>query len=163
MSIISQKKAERIALDFVEQYHESSTIESAFLENNVWVITARIGLINQQMRKIFVDGLSGQILSYANSKLDQEDFGINQAKVSFAIEKALLGIGGPAYESVVQKLYENHRCRLFDCYEHPEYLHSVLKEIFGDNYKAIAKSIKSHLKDVSEQKPITDFLSVISK
>ena len=160
---IGQKKAERIALDFLEQYHDASTIESSALENDVWIITARIGLISQQLRKITIDGKSGQILGYSDSKLDLNDHGINQAKVALAIEQALLGIGVPAYEMVVQKLYEDYRCRIFDCYDKPEHLSRIIKEMFGDNYKPITESIRTNLRDISEKNVIKDFLSVISK
>ena len=161
--LISQKKAEKIAQDFLDQYHDTSTIEYAFLENEIWVITAKIGLVNQQVRKILIDAQSGRILSYTDKKLEMDDYGIKQAQVAFAVEKALLKIGAPAYEKVVQKLYEDYRCRLFDCFEYPEYLHNVIKEIFGDNYKAITDAVKVNLKDISGQKPVEDFLNVISK
>lgn len=160
---ISQKKAEKIALDFLEQYHDASTIESSSLENEVWVVTAKIGQINQQLRKITIDEKSGQILGYSDSRLDLNDDGVNQAKVALAIEKALLGIGAPAYERVVQKLYEDYRCRIFDCYDKPEYLSRIIKEMFGDNYKPIAELIRANLGDISEQNVIRNFLSVISK
>lgn len=160
---ISQKKAEEIALDFLEQYHDASTIESSFLENDVWIVTARIGLISQQLRKITIDDKSGQILGYSDSRLDLNGHGINQAKVALAIEKALLGIGAPAYERVIQKLYEDYHCQIFDCYDKPEYLSRIIKEMFGDNYKPIAESIRANLVDISEQNVIKDFLSVISK
>jgi hypothetical protein len=160
---ISQKKAEKIALDFLEQYHDASTIESSTLEDEIWVVTAKIGLISQQLRKITIDGRSGQILGYSDSRLDINDYGINQVKVALAIEKALLGIGAPAYEMVVQKLYEDYRCRIFDCYDKPEYLSRIIKDMFGDNYRPIAESIRDNLGDISEQNVIKDFLSVISK
>lgn len=163
MPTISQKRAEGIAVGFLEQYHPTNTIESAVMEDNVWIITARIGLVDQQIRKITIDGNSGQILSYADRKLVADNHIAKQAQVTSAVEKALVKIGFPVYENVVQKLYENHRCHLHDCYEHPEYLHEVIKEIFGSSYKDLVEAIKTQLEENAEQKTVMNFLTVISK
>jgi len=160
---INQKKAEGIAVGFLEQYHPTNTIESVVMEGGVWIITAKIGLVDQQIRKIIIDGSNGRILSYADRKLVTDNYAIKQAQVTSAVEKALVGIGFPVYENVVQRLYENHRCQLYDCYEHPEYLHEVIKEMFGDNHKDLVESIKTQLKENVEQKEIRDFLTAISK
>jgi hypothetical protein len=163
VSSINQKKAEKIALGFLEQYHDTSTIESIFLENGVWVVIAKIGLMTPQIRQVLIDENSGRILSYIDKSTVNGNHAIRQAKVASAVEKALLRIGPPAHEKVVQKLYEDYRCHLFDCYEKPEYLNKVIKEVFGDNYMVIVDSIKDHLREPSEQKTFLDFLTVISK
>lgn len=160
---INQKKAEKIAIEFLEQYHDTSTIESIFLENGVWIVTAKIGLMTPQIRQVLIDENSGRILSYVDRTAVNGNYAIKQARVASAVEKALLRIGPPAHEKVVQKLYEDYQCHLFDCYEKPEYLNKVIKEIFGDNYTSIVESIKTNLKDVDEQKTFGDFLKVISK
>lgn len=163
MSSINQKKAEKIALEFLEQYHDTSTIESIFLENGVWIVTAKIGLVTPQIRQVLIDEHSGRILSYVDKTPINGNHAITQAKVASAIEKTLLRIGSPVHEKVIQKLYEDYHCHLFDCYEKPEYLNKVIKEIFGDNYMAVVESIKTDLKETSEQKSFLDFLTVISK
>jgi len=43
-----------------------------------------------------------------------------KALVAFVIENALLRIGKAALDKVSNSLYEEHRCYLGDCYEHPE-------------------------------------------
>ena len=163
MPIISQKRAEGIAVGFLDQYHPANTIESVVMEDDIWIITARIGLVDQQIRKITIDGNSGQILSYADKKLVANNHIVKQAQVTHAIEKALVKIGFPVYENVVQKLYENYHCHLHDCYEHPEYLHEVIKEIFGSSYKDLVESIKTQLEENAEHETVADFLTVISK
>ncbi|HEY8109251.1 MAG TPA: hypothetical protein VIG05_00080 [Candidatus Nitrosotenuis sp.] len=163
MLSINQKKAEKIAIGFLEQYHDTSTIESIFLENGVWVVTAKIGLMTPQVRQVLIDENSGRILSYVDKTAVNGNSIMKQAKVASAVEKALLRIGPPAHEKVVQKLYDDYHCHLFDCYEKPEYLNKVIKEIFGDNYIVIVESIKDQLKETTEQKTFMDFLTIISK
>lgn len=163
MSLINQKKAEKIAIDFLEQYHDTCTIKSAFLENEVWVVGVKIGLAASTSRQVMIDANSGRILGYTDKEMPEDTFAIKRAKAASAIEKALLGIGQPTYEKVVQKLYTDYQCDLFDCYENPEYLNKVIKEIFGENYIAIVESIKDNLKKATEQINFTDFLKVISK
>lgn len=110
-----------------------------------------------------IDANSGRILSYTDKVMPEDMFAIKRTKVALAIEKALLGIDQQTYEKVVQKLYTDYQCDLFDCYENPEYLNKVIKEIFGENYIAIVKSVKDNLKKATEQINFTDFLKVISK
>ncbi len=68
----NQKKVKEIALDFLEQYHDASTIESAHMENGVWIVLAQVGQIIPQMKKISIDAQSGQILSYTDRKLPSD-------------------------------------------------------------------------------------------
>jgi hypothetical protein len=116
-----------------------------------------------QVRQVLIDENSGRILSYVDKTAVNGNSIMKQAKVASAVEKALLRIGPPAHEKVVQKLYADYHCHLFDCYEKPEYLNKVIKEIFGDNYIVIVESIKDQLKETTEQKTFMDFLTIISK
>jgi hypothetical protein len=163
MPYVDRKRAEKIAENFLQQYHSTITIESAFLEDGIWLVTTKIGLINKQIRRILIDENSGKILSYTDKEITNKDHIIKKSLISLSIENALCKIGDPTYEKVIQKLYEDYHCYLPDCYEYPEYLNKVLKEIFGSNYKAIVDAIKINLKDLAEQKPITEFLTAISK
>ncbi|HEV2192889.1 MAG TPA: hypothetical protein VGR54_04630 [Nitrosopumilaceae archaeon] len=163
MPYIDRKRAEKIAGNFLQQYHSTVTIESAFLENEIWIVAAKIGLVNKQIRRISIDANSGQILSYTDREITNKNQIIKKSIISLSIEKALRRIGDPTYEKVIQKLYGDHHCYLPDCYEYPEYLNKVLKELFGSNYKDIVEAIKANLKDVAEQKSVTDFLTAISE
>ncbi len=86
-----------------------------------------------------------------------------KALVAFVIERALLKIGKTALDQVSNTLYEEHRCHLGDCYEHPEYLAKALKDLFGKSNTVIVESIKKELIDFVEHKPIEKFLKVISE
>ena len=94
---------------------------------------------------------------YAN----QEQIG--KALVTLAAQKALVDIGKPAYDKVVEMLYSKYHCYLPDCYEHPEYLSKVLKALFGRAGDVIAESIRTQLEDFMYKKPIANFLEIICR
>lgn len=79
------------------------------------------------------------------------------------IEKALLDVGKETYGKVILELYKRYQSYLPDCYEHPEYLSEILKELYGKAHHAIIKSINEQLGEFSYHKPIARFLEVINK
>src|SRR5712692_154227 len=83
---------------------------------------------------------------------------VRKGLVSVAIEKALLDIGNGPYDKVVDELYKRYHCYLTDCYDHPEYLLQILKELFGKSYKVIVYSIQNILNEFSGQEQIARFL-----
>lgn len=86
-----------------------------------------------------------------------------RALVVLAIEKTLLEVGRTTYDEVLGKLNENYGCYLSDCYDHPEYLSNVLKELYGQSSLAIIKSIQKYLAQTSTQDDITKFIIKISE
>lgn len=88
---------------------------------------------------------------------------IKKALVSLAIEETLLEISIETLEEVSKRVFENYHCYIPDCYEHPEYLNNVLKDIFGNSYNVIVDSIKKHLGEFALQKPIEEFLVKIGR
>ncbi len=84
-----------------------------------------------------------------------------KALVTLAIEKTLLDIGKPVYEKVADSLYKKYHCYIPDCFEKPEYLKAVLKELYGESYNEIVNSIEQELKEVIENKKIEKFLQVL--
>lgn len=88
---------------------------------------------------------------------------LNKALAILAVENTLLEIGNPAYEYVVDMLNKEYHCGLTDCYEHPEYLTSVLKKLYGDSAKDIVKSIKKQLNEFSHKKLIARFVEEINQ
>ena len=88
---------------------------------------------------------------------------IKRAAVAFAIEKALLDMGTATLEKVGEKLHSKYQAYFFDCYEHPEYLNYILKDLYGKCHLTIVESIRKHLGELASQKPIEEFLIKISE
>ncbi len=87
----------------------------------------------------------------------------NKTIVGSAIKQALLEIGKLSHDKVVEDLYREYQCNLADCFEHPKYLNKILKDIFGMAHTVVVEKIKEQLGEISYQKPIEQFLVVISK
>ena len=86
---------------------------------------------------------------------------IMKALVALAIEKTLLDIGKPVYEKVANTLYEKYHCYIPYCYEKPEYLKAVLKDLYGASYNEIVKSIEQHLGEFTHNKEVKEFLQAL--
>ena len=83
--------------------------------------------------------------------------------VSLSIEKTLLEIGKPEYEKVVNKLREDHKCSLPDCFDNPEYLKRVLCDLFGKSYDCILECIKENLAKFKSEELVQKFLTVMTR
>ncbi len=88
---------------------------------------------------------------------------VRQGLVSMVLEKTLLDIDSSTYCKVKDELKQRYRCQLTDCYAHPEYLISILKDMYGDSYKHIIKSINKQLEEFSYQKPIEKFIESLDQ
>ena len=85
-----------------------------------------------------------------------------KALVVLAIEKSLLEVGKPTYEEVLGKSAKEYHCYLPDCFENPEYLSTVLKELYGQSSLAIIESIKKFLAEMNAYEDIANFVIKIS-
>jgi hypothetical protein len=86
-----------------------------------------------------------------------------KALTTIVIGKTLLEIGTPVYDKVMHRLYEKYHCYIPDCFEKPEYLKEVLKELYGESHKAIVYSIEQELKEFTHDKKTENFLQIIVK
>jgi hypothetical protein len=86
---------------------------------------------------------------------------VRKGLVSVVLEKALFDIGAGAYYKVIDELKKRYQCYLPDCYEHPEYLSVILKDLYGNSYRGIIKSISQELEEFSYQKPIAKFIDIL--
>jgi hypothetical protein len=84
-----------------------------------------------------------------------------KAIVVLAIEHTLLKISTDTLGKVETKLQNEYRCSLSDCYDHPEYLSSVLKDLFGATHTKVVQDVNSYLEEFTYQKPIANFLEKI--
>ena len=83
------------------------------------------------------------------------------ALVTLSIERALLDVGKPTYDKVLEILNTEYHCYLPDCYDHPEYLDEILKKFYGNSGNVIVESIARQLEEFNYHKPIKKFLEVI--
>ncbi len=87
---------------------------------------------------------------------------VKKALVGLAIEKSLIEFGTPVLERVLHELETKYHCYIFDCYEHPDYLQQVLKDLFGSAHNKIIESIRKNLEEFSYQESVQNFLYNIS-
>ena len=88
---------------------------------------------------------------------------VKKALVSLVIETTLLEIGREAYDKIVHDLYKKYQCYLPDCYDHPEYLNEILKELYGNAYNVVVEKINKQLEEFSYHKSISNFLKILYK
>jgi len=88
---------------------------------------------------------------------------VRKGLVSVVLEKTLLDIGVGTYYKVIDELKKRYHCYLPDCYEHPEYLNNILKDLYGNSYGYVIKSITKELEEFSNQKPIAKFIETVRK
>ena len=86
-----------------------------------------------------------------------------KALVTLSIEKVLLKMGTPVYEKVSNKLQKEYKCYIPDCYNHPEYLESVLKSLFGNSYTTISEAIRDELAEYVYDNNIKTLIKTISR
>ncbi|MDH2908316.1 MAG: hypothetical protein PXX83_09515 [Candidatus Nitrosotalea sp.] len=83
--------------------------------------------------------------------------------VDIAIQKALLESGSVSLQRVSNRLFEIYHSHLSDCYDNPEYLREVLKDVFGESNTVIVDAIKTRLQSVSYHKQVEVFLSKLGE
>ena len=83
--------------------------------------------------------------------------------VSIAVEKTLMDIGVEEAELVQLKLKIDYNSSFADCLEHPEYLQGILKDLYGNSYTAIIKSIEDYMSEFKTIKQLENFLYVLNK
>ncbi|MDC8452253.1 MAG: hypothetical protein LV477_04980 [Candidatus Nitrosotalea sp.] len=83
--------------------------------------------------------------------------------VDIAIQKALLESGSVTLEKVNNQLFEIYHSSLSECYDNPEYLREVLKDIFDKSHTKIIDDIKIQLQSVSYHKQVEIFLQKLGE
>lgn len=87
----------------------------------------------------------------------------HKAALVSCIELTLMRSGNANFNSIVAKLNALYDAGIRDCYEHPEYLRIILKEIYKDDYSSIVNEIKMCLDELSNEKDISHFLNVMEQ
>ena len=61
---IDAKVAIELAKKFLEDYHDSFSLISTTLEEDVWTVVCDIGFLKEKIKEVKVDASSGQILGF---------------------------------------------------------------------------------------------------
>lgn len=78
------------------------------------------------------------------------------------IELVLMRKGNTNYNSVVAKLNSLYGCAVIDCFEHPDYLRTVIKQVYDGEYHSVIGEIKEQLDDLANVAEINNFLINLS-
>lgn len=85
-------------------------------------------------------------------------------KIAFmtCVEVVLMRRGNANYHLVMAKLDSIYNCGIIHCYEHPEYLRTVLKEVYKKDYDSILDDIKLELGQLTDiEKLKTEFFKIM--
>ncbi|MEM3143405.1 MAG: hypothetical protein QXW91_02110 [Candidatus Nitrosotenuis sp.] len=80
-----------------------------------------------------------------------------RALVGSSVELVLMR-SGPQYHAVVSKLEYHYNCKIIYCFDHPEHLSAVLREVYRKDYDGIIDSIEAEFGEAIEQTEISDFV-----
>lgn len=94
----------------------------------------------------------------AGDSLDQ----MKRTMITLAIKNTFLELGLEEYDKIVLMLQKDYNCSLEDCYDNPEYLKQVLKDLLGDSYNDVLNSLKENIKNISSNKTTLNFLDSLS-
>lgn len=78
------------------------------------------------------------------------------------IEVVLMRKGNVNYNLVLAKLHALYGCKIIDGYDHPEYLKTVLKEVYKENYNSIINEVRLEIGDLDTEE-IGDFINIMLK
>ena len=78
--------------------------------------------------------------------------------LALSIEVVLMRRGGPEFQMVLAKLKNNFNLDIIDCYEQPESLCKVLKEVYQDDFVSVLEEIVWELGEYAQEREIAEFL-----
>ena len=94
----------------------------------------------------------------AGDSLDE----MKRTMVTLAIKNTFLELGLEEFDKIVLMLQKDYNSSLEDCYDNPEYLKQVLKDLLGDSYDDVLNSLKENIKNISSHKSTENFLDALS-
>ena len=59
-------------------------------------------------------------------------------------------------------LQKDYNSTLEDCYDNPEFLKQVLKDLLGDAYNDVLNSLKENINNISSHKSTENFLDALN-
>jgi two-component system chemotaxis response regulator CheY/two-component system response regulator (stage 0 sporulation protein A) len=139
---------------------------TVIITTNQMTINAQIALNKLRPSAVIKEPIDvNEIIKTVNQlcapSLDSENQ-MKKTMVTLALKNTLLELGIQEYDKIVSLLQKDYTCTLEDCYENPEYLRNILKDLFGDSYPDILNSLSENMKDILSQQSVKDFLQVLS-
>jgi len=136
------------------------------ITTNQMTINAQIALNKLRPSAVIKEPIDvNEIIKTVNQlcapSLDSENQ-MKKTMVTLALKNTLLELGIQEYDKIVSLLQKDYTCTLEDCYENPEYLRNILKDLFGDSYPDILNSLSENMKSIISQQSVKDFLQVLS-
>lgn len=110
---------------------------------------------------IDIDDIIKTVNELCAPSLDSEQH-MKKTLVTLALKNTLLELGVQEFDKVISLLRKDFNSSLEDCYENPEHLKQILRDLFGESYPDILSSLNENMKDISSQQDIKDFLQVLS-
>lgn len=136
------------------------------ITTNQMTINAQIALNKLRPSAIIkepidVDEIIKKVNQLCAPSLDSENQ-MKKTMVTLALKNTLLELGIQEYDKVVVLLQKEHSCTLEDCFENPEYLRNILKDLFGDSYPDILNSLSENMRSITSNESVKDFLLALS-
>ncbi len=136
------------------------------ITTNQMTINAQIALNKLRPSAIIkepidVDEIIKKVNQLCAPSLDSENQ-MKKTMVTLALKNTLLELGIQEYDKVIALLQKDHSCTLEDCFENPEYLRNILKDLFGESYPDILNSLSENMKSIISQQEVKDFFQVLS-
>jgi two-component system chemotaxis response regulator CheY/two-component system response regulator (stage 0 sporulation protein A) len=150
----------------ITKIREMNPDATVIITTNQMTINAQIALNKLRPSAVIKEPIDvNEILKTVNQlcapSLDSENQ-MKKTMVTLALKNTLLELGIQEYDKIASLLQKDYSCTLEDCYENPEYLRNILKDLFGDSYPDILNSLSENMKDILSHKSVKDFLQVLS-
>jgi hypothetical protein len=84
-----------------------------------------------------------------------------KTQVSISVESTLREIGKFEFRKILDMLKENYNVSLSDCYDNPEFLKKILKDLFGNSYGSIIATLEKNLDGLVLLEPVNEFLTIM--
>ncbi len=150
----------------ITKIREMNPDANVVITTNEMTINAQIALNKLRPSAIIKEPIDvNEILKTVNRLCAPSADTENQMKktmVTLALKNTLLELGIQEYDKVVSLLQKDYNCSLEDCFENPEYLRNILKDLFGESYPDILNSLSGNMKDILSQQSVKDFFHVLS-
>ncbi len=84
---------------------------------------------------------------------------MQKTMITLALKNTLLELGPDELDKVTTILQKDHNMTLDDCYDNPDELKLVLRDLFGESIDVVLDSFKENMKVISSNTQIKNFIS----